>query len=211
MPSFLFNMMYLAKTPGIVKPVYKDLVWNIPQEEKVIYLTFDDGPVPEVTPKVLDVLLQFNIKATFFCIGDNVQKHPELFHRLLNEGHRIGNHTNNHLNGWKCSDMSYLRNVLKCAEYVNSDLFRPPYGKIKRSQATALKSKYKIVMWDVLSGDFDPYTPPEKCVHNVLDNVANGSIIVFHDSIKAANKMLYALPIVLEQLLAQEYRFEVIP
>lgn len=200
--------MYLAKTPSIVKPLYRDLVWNIPTEDQVVYLTFDDGPIPEITPQVLDILASYNAKATFFCIGDNVRKHPDIYRRLSQEGHGLGHHTFNHINGWKTGDYAYVKNALQGAAMVDSNLFRPPYGRIKRAQAASLHQRYHIIMWDVLSGDFDPETSKEQCLKNVVNNVKPGSIVVFHDSLKAAHNMLYALPHTLEQLSAQGYRFE---
>ena len=153
--------------------------------QKKIYLTFDDGPVPSITPWVLDILKQHNIKATFFCVGDNVQKHTTIYQRILTEKHAVGNHTFNHLKGWNTHSQNYIQNVGKCASFVSTNLFRPPYGKVKKSQFRILHPKFKIIMWDVLSGDYDKKTSPEKCLKNVIDMVRNGSIIVFHDSLKA--------------------------
>lgn len=200
--------MYLAKTPSVVKPVYRDLVWNVKTTEKVLYLTFDDGPIPDITPQVIKLLANHNAKATFFCIGENVHLYPEIFEALKADGHAVGNHTHNHLNGWKTGDYAYFRNALTSAKLIESDLFRPPYGRIKRSQSAVLKSRYKIVMWDVLSGDFDPQTSNEQCLSNVTNNAKPGSIIVFHDSLKAGEKMLYALPKVLEHFAGLGFRFE---
>jgi peptidoglycan/xylan/chitin deacetylase (PgdA/CDA1 family) len=163
-------------------------------DERKIYLTFDDGPVPDVTPGLLDVLKEENIRATFFCVGENVEKHPELYSRVLAEGHAVGNHTYNHLNGWKTHGNQYIRNVLKCAACVDSKLFRPPYGRAKKSQMAMLSGQYRIIMWDVLSYDYDKSTSPEQCLRNVSDHVRNGSVIVFHDSLKAQRNMEYTLP-----------------
>lgn len=173
-----------------------------------MYLTFDDGPIPEVTPEVLRILAEYNAKATFFCIGDNVEKHPDVYKQVLDEGHAVGNHTQNHLSGWKTEDYAYFRNTLQSAQHIDSDLFRPPYGRIKRSQATVLKQRYKIIMWDVLSGDFDPKTTQQQCLDNVINNAREGSIIVFHDSLKAQDKMLFALPRVLAHFGELGYRFD---
>ncbi|HLP96545.1 MAG TPA: polysaccharide deacetylase family protein [Saprospiraceae bacterium] len=199
--------MFFAKTPLLVKALLPQYIWHIPTSEKVVYLTFDDGPIPEATPWVLDLLLQFGAKATFFCVGDNVRKHPEVFQRILQEGHAVGNHTYNHLNGWKTQTFDYLKNVQRCGQMVDSPLFRPPYGALRPSQTRTLKSRYRIVMWDVLSGDYDPEITPEQCLENVLDNVRPGSIILFHDSLKAEARMRYALPKVLEQLGQEGWTF----
>ncbi|MBN8677142.1 MAG: polysaccharide deacetylase family protein [Chitinophagales bacterium] len=199
--------MFFAKTPLLVKALLPQYTWHIPTSEKVVYLTFDDGPIPEATPWVLDLLLQHDAKATFFCVGDNVRKHPEVFQRILQEGHAVGNHTYNHLNGWKTQTFDYLKNVQRCGQMVDSPLFRPPYGALRPSQTRTLKSRYQIVMWDVLSGDYDPEITPEQCLENVLGNVRPGSIILFHDSLKAETRMRYALPKVLEQLGREGWTF----
>lgn len=203
--------MYFNKTPELLKPIYNDLVWDIPTTEREIFITFDDGPVPDATTIALDILLDYEVKATFFCIGDNVRKHPEVFERVIAEGHGIGNHSLNHLNGWKYNDYSYVKNVLECARLVESKLFRPPYGKIKRSQAAALRKRFSVVMWDVISGDFDHTVSMDKCVRNVTDNAVPGSIVVFHDSRKAMEKMAYALPRVIEYFRDEGYSFGIIP
>jgi len=200
--------MFLAKTPQLFQNLLTNYTWHIPTTEKVLFLTFDDGPVPEETPWVLDTLRPYGAKATFFCVGDNVRKHPEIFQQILAEGHAVGNHTFNHLNGWKTHTFNYLKNVQRCGQVVDSLLFRPPYGTLRPAQTRRLKSRYRIVMWDVLSGDYDPDVTPEQCLQNVLDNVQPGSIILFHDSLKAEPRMRYALPRVLEQLSAEGWRFE---
>lgn len=178
--------------------------------QKKIYLTFDDGPVSTITPWVLDILKQHNIKATFFCVGDNVQKHAEIYQRILTEKHAVGNHTFNHLKGWNTHSQNYIQNIEKCASYVSTNLFRPPYGKVKKSQFRILHSKFKIIMWDVLSGDYDKKTSPEKCLKNVIDTVRNGSIIVFHDSIKAQKNIEYALPRFIEYAKENGFEFEIL-
>lgn len=201
--------MYYIKTPGIIKKFSsKKLVWDIPNRERKVYITFDDGPVPEVTPEVLKILGDYKVKSTFFCVGHNVAKHPELFQMLKSEGHQAGNHTFNHLNGWRTKTKQYLENVEQCNDHLKSTLFRPPYGKMKRKQIRTLTEKYKIIMWSVLSGDFDHNNSGQKCVDNVLNNVDEGSIILFHDSIKAKKRVLYALPAVIENLLRLGYRIE---
>jgi peptidoglycan/xylan/chitin deacetylase (PgdA/CDA1 family) len=206
--AFNGSFMYLSKTPRLVKNLLSNFTWQILTSEKVIFLTFDDGPIPEATPWVLEVLRGYNAKATFFCVGDNVRKYPEVFQQILSEGHAVGNHTFNHLKGWKTNTSDYLENVERCAEMVESPLFRPPYGALKPSQARLLKSNYRIVMWDVLSGDFDPKISPEQCLQNVLDNIQPGSIVLFHDSLKAETRMRFALPRVLEKMHAEGWRFE---
>lgn len=189
---------------------------------KKLYLTFDDGPLPAVTDFVLDVLKQKNVKATFFCVGENVEKYPAVFRMICEEGHSTGNHTFSHVNGWKMHTPAYLANVAHCDRVIargedrivspdaGKPLFRPPYGKLKRSQYSGLCSRYKIVMWDVLSGDFDKNTSPEKCLSNVTDNMRNGSIIVFHDSLKAQKNMEYALPRFIDAALAEGFSFDVL-
>nr|WP_121269327.1 polysaccharide deacetylase family protein [Pedobacter schmidteae] len=202
--------MYLVKSPLFLKWYYPSLTWNKSRSEKVIYLTFDDGPIPDVTPFVLKTLKSFDAKATFFCIGDNIRKHPDIFEELKNEGHRIGNHTFNHLKGWETADPTYLDNFKKCQELTNTHLFRPPYGRIKKSQIAAIKSANpdtELIMWDVLSGDFDIKLAPEKCYQNVIKHTQNGSVIVFHDSLKAFDRLKYALPLALKYFKEQGYQF----
>jgi peptidoglycan-N-acetylglucosamine deacetylase len=199
--------MYTIKPPKIVKALYHELEWRINTNKPEIFLSFDDGPVPEITPAVLKILNEYNAKATFFCIGHNVDKYPGIYKSILEDGHTTGNHTYNHLNGWKTPRFTYLRNTLQCAELVKTSLFRPPYGKISRAQARAIRSRYRVIMWDVLSGDFDKNITKEKCLHNVIANTSAGSIIVFHDSYKAADKVLYALPRVLEYFSNKGFSF----
>ena len=214
------------KTNTIIKKIFNNLIWDIPNLENKIYLTFDDGPIPEVTEWVLDVLKSENIKATFFCIGDNIQKHPEIYKRILSEGHQTGNHTFNHLNGWITTNKNYQKNIELCnneqikqnlnnnycqLNTENCQLYRPPYGKIKPSQSKIIrKLGYKIIMWDVLSYDFDASIAPENCLENVISNSAQGSIIVFHDSIKAANNLKYALPKAIQILKNKGFVFDII-
>ncbi len=203
-------MMYFVKTPYLLKKLYPSaLLWNKSRVDKVIYLTFDDGPIPIVTPWVLKTLKTFNVKATFFCIGDNINKHPDIFKNLIADNHAIGNHTFNHLNGWKTADSDYLNNISICKQYIDTMLFRPPYGRIKKSQIDKLLSakETKIIMWDVLSGDFDTRLAPEKCLKNVLKHTENGSIVVFHDSLKAFDRLEYTLPKALEYWQKVGYSF----
>lgn len=193
-------------------------VWDIPNNEKTVYLTFDDGPTPEVTEWVLSQLKKYQVEATFFCIGNNIEKHPDIYSKVILDGHSIGNHTFDHLNGWKTSKNKYLENVALCEEKIlkfentpnnfnrGAKLFRPPYGRTKLSQAKILREKgYKIIMWDVLSADFDRTISPEHCLENVLKHVQSGSIIVFHDSVKAFPNLEYTLPRTLEFLSKNNY------
>ncbi len=204
-------MVYLAKTPDILKPLAGDLIWSLGGVSNKVYLTFDDGPTPGVTDKVLDILDEYGAKATFFCIGGNVSSNPKLYQDILARGHRVGNHTWNHMNGWQFSDFSYLRNTLECAEVVDSDLFRPPYGRIKRSQVKSLKARFKIIMWDVLPGDWIASKRPEDCLATVKRHTKPGSIIVFHDSIKAKENVLGALPATLEHFRGKGWECAALP
>ena len=207
-------MFYFIRIPFWLRWIYPNLVWNIPNRPKTIYLTFDDGPHPTETPFVLDQLRQYKAKASFFCIGKNVAAHPDIYQQILKEGHAVGNHTNQHKNGWKTRNDDYLKDFITAAKQIDSTLFRPPYGKIKRSQIRAIQQvnpAVKIIMWTVLSADFDQQVTPEKCLQNVLRHVQEGAIIVFHDSAKAAERMRYALPQVLKTLSNQGYRFETLP
>jgi peptidoglycan/xylan/chitin deacetylase (PgdA/CDA1 family) len=196
----------------LLKKIYSEAIWRKRETEKILYLTFDDGPIPEVTPWVLDLLNEHNIKATFFCVGDNLVKHPILHKRILKENHVIGNHTHNHLSGWSTLSKIYFENIELCENTLKQPegkkLFRPPYGKIKKSQLKALSKEYSVVMWDVLSGDYDKYTSQGKCFQNVTSNVRNGSIIVFHDSIKAETNLKYALPRVIKFAKENGYSFD---
>ncbi|MGK0388231.1 MAG: peptidoglycan/xylan/chitin deacetylase (PgdA/CDA1 family) [Maribacter sp.] len=200
--------MYLVKIPNFIRKLFPNFIWRLPTEDKVVYLTFDDGPIPEVTPWVLDLLEEYNAKATFFCVGENVKQYSDLLEKVRKAGHSVGNHTFSHLNGWLTDNVTYLRNVRKGAHAVHSELFRPPYGKVKPSQAKFLNRHYRVVMWDVLSGDFDPALSKEQCLENVIKNTEKGSIIVFHDSLKAKDKLEYVLPKTLEHFAKQGYRFE---
>lgn len=179
-------------------------------DSKTIYLTFDDGPIPEVTPWVLDTLKAYQAKATFFCVGDNVRKHLEVFQRILTEGHQVGNHTYHHLSGWNTDNIPYFHDVRKCARMVKSNLFRPPYGRLKPQQVQFLQRHYKIIMWDVLSADFDQDTTPEQCWTNVQSHAQPGSIVVFHDSVKAFKNLQYTLPRCLEFFRNSGFDFKII-
>ncbi len=203
--------MYLVHTPQYVQALFPGLIWKMSGNHKEIYLTFDDGPIPEVTPWVLDVLKEYNARATFFCVGDNVRKHPDIFEKVIREGHTVGNHTYNHLSGWATENISYFHNIRHCARKVHSGLFRPPYGKMKPSQVQFLQRHYRIIMWDVLSGDFDRDITPEDCAQNVIQNAGPGSIVVFHDSLKAETNLRYALPHVLNYFTSMGYSFHALP
>ncbi|PWB23215.1 polysaccharide deacetylase family protein [Flavobacterium sp. HTF] len=208
---------YWVKTNAFIKKVFSKYCWDIPNNEKKIYLTFDDGPTPEVTDWVLSELKKFEAKATFFCIGKNIKANSSLFEKLINEGHSIGNHTMNHINGWKSKTNDYVENVKNCATILSEEnnltalIFRPPYGKIKKEQSRILRNLgYKIVMWDVLSADFDQTITPEKCLENVTKNVKSGSVIVFHDSVKASQNLKFALPKTLHFLKENGFAFDII-
>lgn len=200
-------LLYLVHTPSLIQRFFDGYTWQGDADEDSVYITFDDGPIPEVTPWVLDTLADYDAKATFFCVGDNVVKHNYLYERLLAEGHAVGNHTFNHLNGWSTSHQEYLANVERCAEVVDSPLFRPPYGRLSYNKAQLLRRRFRIVMWDVLSGDFDPELSEEACLQNVLEHTRPGSIIVFHDSLKAERNLRYTLPRCLEALAQKGYSF----
>ncbi|MFY7964883.1 MAG: polysaccharide deacetylase family protein [Chitinophagaceae bacterium] len=201
--------MYLVKTPWLLKKIYSKCAWNIDTKEKKIFLTFDDGPHPTATPYVLDLLKQYNAKATFFCIGKNVEENRNIYNRIIEEGHTVGNHTQHHLNGWKVSDDDYINDIKQAANNIDSKLFRPPYGRISHFQIKLLQQmNFKIIMWDVLSGDFDINLSKDKCANNVLLNAKEGSIIVFHDSQKAWERLQYTLPKVLDYFSKNGYQFD---
>lgn len=203
-------MRLLIRPPKILRRLYKKSVWRINPVSPTLYLTFDDGPIPELTPWVLDTLKHYNITATFFCVGENLLKYPEIAQRIINEGHLIGNHTFNHLKGWKSKNDTYLNNIEKCNSLTESKLFRPPYGRLKISQYKKLKDNYKIVFWDVLTHDYDKNISKEKCLKNSIKYTRNGSIIVFHDNKKAELKLKYTLPAYIEHFLKLNYKFAVI-
>ena len=212
---------YWIKTNSLIKKLFSQYIWDLPNTEKKVYLTFDDGPTPEITEWVLEQLELHNAKATFFCIGKNIEANPSIFEKLLQRRHSIGNHTFNHLNGWKTTAEDYSTNISLCADSIKnhsieinnpqSKLFRPPYGKIKSIQAKKLKRQgYKIIMWDVLSADFDQTITKERCLKNVVSNIKPGSIIVFHDSVKAFKNLEYTLPKVLKYLDENNFQCEAI-
>jgi peptidoglycan/xylan/chitin deacetylase (PgdA/CDA1 family) len=215
----MLDALTFTKTPKVASLLFSDALWKVNTFEKKLYLTFDDGPIPEVTPWVLEELKKYNALATFFCIGKNVTANPEIFQQILEEGHSVGNHTYDHLNGWQTENNTYFENVEKCSKELevgsseftttrNPQLFRPPYGKLTPSQYSTLKSQYKIVMWDVLSFDFDVSIEKEDVLRNVIDNAETGSVVLFHDSLKAQKKVKYALPQVLEYFSKKGFTFD---
>lgn len=209
---------YPIKTPKIVQYIFKRFIWNIPTNKKEIYLTFDDGPIPEITPWVLRTLEKYNAKATFFCVGENLMNHSKIHQDLLDMGHSLGNHTFNHLNGWKTDKEEYIQNIERAEKILSQQnsnkersklLFRPPYGKINTQQSKILFEKgYKIIMWDILSGDFDQKLSKEACLNNVIKNTRKGSIVVFHDNEKAFKNLFYALPKTLEYFTQKGFVFK---
>lgn len=209
---------FILKYPWILKKLYPKRLSRV-ATEKTLFLSFDDGPIPEVTPWVLEQLDKYSAKATFFCIGDNIRKHPEIFKKIKDKGHAVGNHTFNHLNGWKTSTSDYLENFRKTEQIIESKLektlsseeklFRPPYGKIKNKQAAKITNlNYRIVMWDVITGDYDKNYDAEKCLENTLNLIRAGSIIVFHDSLKAEKNLKYILPKLLEEYSQKAWKFK---
>jgi peptidoglycan/xylan/chitin deacetylase (PgdA/CDA1 family) len=196
--------------PKVLRPFMGKLTWRKNPSEKVIYLTFDDGPVPEVTPLVLDILDKYELKATFFCVGENVQKHPEVYADILQRGNKTGNHTQNHLKGFSVTTQNYVDNVQKAAEYIDSRLFRPPYGRITSKQSKQLRPMYEIIMWDLITHDYNRKLSSMTILNNVKRYSRNGSIIVFHDSIKAKDNVLTVLPLAFEYLRAEGYSFGVL-
>lgn len=211
------NLMWV-KTNRFIKWIFPNYIWDIKNSENKIYLTFDDGPIPEVTEWVLEILNKYDVKATFFCIGDNIEKHAPIFQKVIDARHSIGNHTFNHLKGWDFSTEEYIENTLQCEKTIlekteiknlKSKIFRPPYGKIKPSQSKILqKMGYKIIMWDVLSVDYDKEVSPEQCLENIIQNTVSGSIIACHDSLKAFKNLEYALPRAIEYLKNAGFKFE---
>lgn len=192
--------MYLPKTPKIAKKIFPKLTWEQNSSENAVFLTFDDGPTPGITNWVLNQLKQYDAQATFFCLGKNVVLNQELFDQILKDGHAVGNHTFNHLNCWKTPIKSYLKDIMSCEKVFHSKMFRPPYGKLKPGVRTKILENYQIVMWDVMSYDFDDKLSPKECVTNVLENIKPGSIVVFHDSLKAKDNLRNSLPIILKAL-----------
>ena len=201
--------MFIEQPPWFYRALFPGVTWRMPAEPKCVYLTFDDGPIPEVTPWVLDTLDRFGVKATFFMVGDNVRKHPDIYQMVVDRGHRIGNHTFNHIQGWRYWTKNYLANVAKAAEYIPSDLFRPPHGHMRIPQTLLLQRKYRVIMWDVVTRDYSPHMTPEGVLQVVKRYTRTGSVIVFHDSLKSERNMRVAMPQAVEWLLAQGYTFKV--
>ncbi|MFN5377016.1 MAG: polysaccharide deacetylase family protein [Chitinophagaceae bacterium] len=202
-------MRFPARIPSWVKWVYPSFVWQMPGDEKALYLTFDDGPHPTITPIVLDLLSKYNAKATFFCIGDRAKRYPEILQRIRQEGHAIGNHTQHHVNGWATLDRDYIDQVNQAAEFIPSKLFRPPYGRIKRNQAGLLqKEGYKVVMWTILSADYDHKLSKEECLSRVVRRIESGDIYLFHDSEKGEERMLAVLPSLLKVATDKGFLFK---
>ncbi|MEC8853113.1 MAG: polysaccharide deacetylase family protein [Bacteroidota bacterium] len=194
--------------PIILPQLFPSLIWEKSTIEKKVWLTFDDGPTPKITPFVLDTLQNFNVKATFFCLGEQIEKHPEILKRITAEGHSIGNHSYSHPNGFTTCTKKYLEDVKKCQEIIpETKLFRPPFGNIYPWQISKLKKEYKIIMWDVVGWDFDKNTSKEKCFLNVVNNVGSGSIILLHDNEKAQENLQYALPKIIEALKERRFAF----
>jgi peptidoglycan-N-acetylglucosamine deacetylase len=206
-------MIYPVRTPWLLQKIYPRYIWDGPPKAGGVYLTFDDGPDPEATGFVLDQLHRHEQRATFFCIGKNVERHPETFQRIMDEGHGLGNHTWQHLNGWNSSHDEYLADVRRTEALIPSKLFRPPYGRATRQQMKSLIQpafQMKIVMWSLLSGDFDPGISKERCLKNVTSNLRESDIVVFHDSQKALKKLSYVLPKLLDWMIEKGYRSEVL-
>lgn len=210
---------FFIRIPNWFQKLFPGVVWSVATDKKELFLTFDDGPTPEITEWVLEELSKFNAKATFFCIGKNIVAHPDIFEKIVGDGHRVGNHTYNHLKGWKTRAKNYLNNTEKTQVLLdrltspkNSRLFRPPYGKITPLQVWKLKAlNYKIVLWNVLSGDFDPNISQEQCTENVIKNSKNGAVIVFHDSLKAEQNLRESLPKVLNYFSKEGFEFKALP
>ena len=204
--------MYFIKTPFWVRLIYRTCIWRKTNKERVLYLSFDDGPHPEATPFVLEQLSKFDAKASFFCIGKNVELHPEIYNAIIAAGHVVGNHTQNHMNGWKNTTENYISEIQEATKVIHSNLFRPPYGRIRFSQIKAMRLHanlpQQIMMWDVLSGDFDTTITGEQCTQNVIQHAGPGSIIVFHDSAKAMDRLRIALPKVLTHFSKLGYQFK---
>lgn len=203
--------MVPVRPPALARLYWPGLLWRMPAGEKSLYLTFDDGPEPKVTPWVLDMLDDFGAKASFFLVGENAEQHPALVKRIRAAGHAIGNHTHRHLNGWRTGSTEYLADVDRAQDSIGTPLFRPPYGRLTRKQAAALRPRFTVVMWDVLSKDYDARSTPAQCLGNVLGAARNGSIVVFHDSLKAEHSLRHALPAALREWRRMGYALKALP
>ncbi len=201
----------MVRPPNFLRWIYPNAIWNLPSDSKVVYLTFDDGPTPEVTEEVLQILENYQAKATFFCIGKNIEQHPELFKLVRTKAHHIGSHTYSHLNGWKSKPTDYLNDYQKGRDLAQSNLFRPPYGRILLKPLQTIQKQDKVIMWDILSKDYNESLTPETVLNNILRNIKPGAIIVFHDSEKAKKNVLAVLPQLLQNLKQQGYAMEAIP
>ncbi|MFO8087165.1 MAG: polysaccharide deacetylase family protein [Bacteroidales bacterium] len=203
--------MYLVKSPKFLsKLTHSHLTWQLDKDRPFLYLTFDDGPIPGLTADILDILSEKKVQATFFHVGDNIRKHPRIFEHVRNNGHAVGNHTMHHLNGWRTPNLQYIKDIMEVDEYYKTRLFRPPYGRIKPSQVRLLRQYYQIVMWSVMSGDFDRLTSKEQCYQNVANHIQAGAIIVFHDNLKAKENVLYALPRIIDYAKNLGYEFKIL-
>lgn len=200
----------MIKKERVAAKIFKDLVWHFAGCENELFLTFDDGPTPEITPWVLDTLKRYNAKATFFCVGENVLNNPEIYRRIIDDGHAVGNHSFSHLKGWNTTTKSYIDDIIKAKEFIKTNLFRPPYGRIKPAQSFELKKDFYIIMWDVLSKDYDESIDKQKCLNYVLNHSEEGSIIVFHDTCKAKKNLEFVLPKVLEHYSEKGFIFKAI-
>jgi peptidoglycan/xylan/chitin deacetylase (PgdA/CDA1 family) len=203
-------MLYPHKTPAFFQKIMPSLVWQKKSEERTVFLTFDDGPHPEITPWVLQELKQRNLKATFFCVGANVAKYPDTYQQILDEGHQTGNHTQRHKSGWTTPNEAYFEEVAECSKLVHSKLFRPPYGRITPAQTKVLSKNYHIIMWNVITGDFDKNLNQEKALQKLIQFTETGQIIVFHDSVKAENNLRFLLPRYLDSLCEKGFTSEII-
>lgn len=200
--------MFIEQPPFLYRALFPGAIWRIPAKEKCVYLTFDDGPIPHITPWVLDLLDEYNIKATFFCVGENVSRYPEIYNEVIARGHGVGNHTYNHVQGLRYRTANFVRNTIKAASYIKSDLFRPPHGHMRIRQVLKLRKQYRIIMWDVVTRDYSQRLNAEDVFNIVKRYTRNGSIIVFHDSVKAEKRMKVALPLAIEWLLKEGYQFK---
>ena len=204
--------MLIEQPPRIYRWFFPGSIWRIPtpkEQKKCVYLTFDDGPIPKMTPWILDILDQYDIKATFFCVGENVSKHPEIYNMILERGHRVGNHTHNHIQGIRFWSKNYIRNIAEASKYIDSNLFRPPHGHMRFPQVMRLRKMFRIIMWDVVTRDYSPHMTAKGVFNNVKKYTRNGSIIVFHDSLKAVGRIEESLPKSIEWLLSEGYQFKV--